>query len=408
MASEAEARPLDRRVVITALGIAQILAWGTSFYFPAVFAEPIVSDTGWSLGWVVGGTSIGLLVAGLISPQVGRVIDRHGGRPVLLASSLFYAAGLIGVGVAPALPVYLLAWALIGIGMGSGLYDSVFAALGRLYGSGARGPITNLTLFGGFASTVCWPLSAFMIDHVGWRSACFIYAGLHLLVALPLQMSVVRRAPAHISTNDARDGNGRRAEPPRIANEMQIFALLAVVLSLAAGIGSIVVVHLLIFLQARGVDFAAAVSLGTLFGPAQVGARVVERLFGNRYHPIWTMIASCVLMVIGLLLLFGSFPILVLIIVLYGAGYGISWIGRGTLPLALFGPLRFPRLMGKLAFPSLIVQALAPSAGALLIEASGTNATIAVLTVLALINVVLIGVLWLMCRPWISTDASAC
>lgn len=405
MASEAEARPLDRRVVITALGIAQILAWGTSFYFPAVFAEPIVSDTGWSLGWVVGGTSIGLLVAGLISPQVGRVIDRHGGRPVLLASSLFYAAGLIGVGVAPALPVYLLAWALIGIGMGSGLYDSVFAALGRLYGSGARGPITNLTLFGGFASTVCWPLSAFMIDHVGWHTACFIYAGLHLLVALPLQMSVVRRAPAHISTNDARDGNGRRAEPPRIANEMQIFALLAVVLSLAAGIGSIVVVHLLIFLQARGVDFAVAVSLGTLFGPAQVGARVVERLFGNRYHPIWTMIASCVLMAIGLLLLFGSFPILVLIIVFYGAGYGISWIGRGTLPLALFGPVRFPRLMGKLAFPSLIVQALAPSAGALLIEASGTNATIGVLTVLALINVALIGVLWLMCRLRIATDA---
>lgn len=244
-----------------------------------------------------------------------------------------------------------------------------------------------------------------MIDHVGWHTACFIYAGLHLLVALPLQMSVVRRAPAHISTNDARDGNGRRAEPPRIANEMQIFALLAVVLSLAAGIGSIVVVHLLIFLQARGVDFAVAVSLGTLFGPAQVGARVVERLFGNRYHPIWTMIASCVLMAIGLLLLFGSFPILVLIIVFYGAGYGISWIGRGTLPLALFGPVRFPRLMGKLAFPSLIVQALAPSAGALLIEASGTNATIGVLTVLALINVALIGVLWLMCRLRIATDA---
>ena len=293
MDSEAEARPFDRSVVITALGIAQILAWGTSFYFPAVFAEPIVSDTGWSLGWVVGGTSIGLLVAGLISPQVGRVIDRHGGRPVLLASSLFYAAGLIGVGLAPALPVYLLAWALIGIGMGSGLYDSVFAALGRLYGSGARGPITNLTLFGGFASTVCWPLSAFMIEHVGWRSACFAYAGLHLLVALPLQMSVVRRAPAQVGATAATDDKVRSVEPARIDNETLIFGLLAVVLSIAAGIGSIVVVHLLIFLQARGVDFAVAVSLGALFGPAQVGARVVERLFGNRYHPIWTMIASC-------------------------------------------------------------------------------------------------------------------
>ena len=173
-----------------------------------------------------------------------------------------------------------------------------------------------------------------------------------------------------------------------------IFALLALVLSLAAGIGSIVVVHLLIFLQARGVDYAVAVSLGTLFGPAQVGARVVERLFGARYHPIWTMIGSCALMAVGLLLLLGRFPLLVLVILLYGAGYGISWIGRGTLPLALFGPVRFPRLMGKLAFPSLIVQALAPSAGALAIEASGADATIGVLTLLALINVVLIGLLW--------------
>lgn len=387
----------DRRVVISALGIGQILAWGTSFYFPAVFAEPIVRDTGWSLGFVVGGTSLGLLVAGLISPQVGRLIDRHGGRPVLLASSLFYAAGLVGVGLSPALPVFLAAWVLIGIGMGTGLYDAVFAALGRLYGSEARGPITNLTLFGGFASTVCWPLSAFMIEHVGWRSACLIYAGLHLLISLPLQTAVVRpvaRSVPEASTATVQE----RSKPPRIAHEALIFALLALVLSLAAGIGSIVVVHLLIFLQARGVDYAVAVSLGTLFGPAQVGARVVERLFGARYHPVWTMIGSCALMAAGLLLLFAGFPILVLTIVIYGAGYGVSWIGRGTLPLALFGPVRFPRLMGKLAFPSLIVQALAPSAGALMIEASGIEPTIAVLTALALVNVALIGVLWWLCR----------
>jgi MFS family permease len=398
----AEARPLDRRVVIPALGIAQILAWGTSFYFPAVFAGPIVADTGWSLGWIVGGTSIGLLVAGLISPQVGRIIDLHGGRPVLLASSLFYAAGLAGIGLAPALPVYLFAWVLLGIGMGTGLYDAVFAALGRIYGSEARTPITNLTLFGGFASTVCWPLSAFMIEHGGWRIACFIYAGLHLCVALPLQMAVIRRAPKAADASAVPSGAAAAATPARIANETLIFALLALVLSIAAGIGSIVVVHLLIFLQARGVDFAVAVSLGTLFGPAQVGARVVERLLGSRYHPIWTMVGSCTLMAIGLLMLAGHFPLLLLVILLYGAGYGVSWIGRGTLPLALFGPTRFPRLMGKLAFPSLIVQALAPSAGALAIEATGADATIGVLTLLALINVVLIGVLWAVCRPRLS------
>ena len=388
--------PLDRRVVITALGVAQILAWGTSFYFPAVFAEPIVKETGWSLGFVVGGTSIGLLVAGLISPQVGRVIDGHGGRPVLFASSLCYAAGLIGIGLAPSLPVYLAAWVVLGLGMGTGLYDAVFAALGRMYGSEARQPITNLTLFGGFASTVCWPLSAFMIDHVGWRSACFIYAALHLTLSLPLQMAVVRRAPTAVA-GAAETAGGSPSQPP-IRNEGLIFALLALVLSLSAGIGSIVVVHLLIFLQARGLDFTLAVSLGTLFGPAQVGARVVERLFGTRYHPIWTMIASCALMAVGLVMLYGGFPLLALVILLYGAGYGISWIGRGTLPLALFGPVRFPRLMGKLAFPSLIVQALAPSAGALIIETNGPQSTIGLLTVVALINLVLIGILWRLYR----------
>ena len=308
MASQAEPLPLDRRVVITALGAAQILAWGTSFYFPAVFAQPIVRETGWSLGLVVGGTSLGLLVAGLISPQVGRLIDRHGGRPVLLASSLCYAAGLVGIGLAPSLPVYLAAWVVLGVGMGTGLYDAVFAALGRMYGSAARGPITNLTLFGGFASTVCWPLSAFMIDHVGWRSACFVYAALHLLVSLPLQMAVVRRQPKPAAADHATAGEDAARAATPIAHETAIFALLALVLSLAAGIGSIVVVHLLIFLQARGVDAVAAVSLGTLFGPAQVGARVVERLFGGRYHPIWTMIGSCTLMAVGLIMLFGGVP----------------------------------------------------------------------------------------------------
>jgi MFS family permease len=389
-------RPLDRRVVITALGIGQILAWGTSFYFPAVFAEPIVAETGWSLGYVVAGTSLGLLVAGLISPQVGRIIDKRGGRPVLLASSLCYAAGLAGIGASPALPIYLASWVLIGIGMGTGLYDAVFAALGRMYGSEARTPITNLTLFGGFASTVCWPLSAFMIEHAGWRTACFAYVGLHLLLVLPLQMAVVRAAPATAAA--AAGGQQDHKETPPVRNEMLIFALLAAVLSIAAGIGSIVVVHLLIFLQARGLDFAVAVSLGTLFGPAQVGARVIERLFGSQYHPVWTMIASCTLMAVGLVLLYGAVSALLLVILLYGAGYGISWIGRGTLPLALFGPVRFPRLMGKLAFPSLIIQALAPSTGAFLIESHGVNATIGVLTLLALINVAVIGALWWLCR----------
>ena len=212
--------PASRAVTITALGVAQILGWGTSFYFPAVLAPPISADTGWSLAWVVSGTSIGLLVAGLLAPKVGAIIDRRGGRPVLLTSSLLYAAGLLCIGLAPSLPVYLLGWVVLGGGMGTGLYDAVFAALGKLYGKDARTPITNLTLFGGFASTVCWPLSAFLAESFGWRSACLFYAGLHLLVSLPLQMAVMPPLPASgrfaTSLDDA-TGDAERTETSPLA-----------------------------------------------------------------------------------------------------------------------------------------------------------------------------------------------
>lgn len=385
----AHPRP-NRHVVITALGFAQILAWGTSFYFPAVFATPIVRETGWALEWVVGGTSVGLLIAGLISPKVGAIVARRGGQPVLIASSLFYASGLITIGFAPSLPIYFFGWLLLGSGMGTGLYDAVFATLGRMYGAEARGAIATLTLFGGFASTICWPLSTLMIDHLGWREACFAYAAVHLCVMLPLQMFATRGDSTSALASSTDQG---ALDTKPVQGEGKTLVLLGLVLSLAAGIGSIVVVHLLILLKARGLDSAAAVALGTLFGPAQVGARVVEKLFGSRYHPYWTMVAACALMLSGLILLAVNAPILLIAIVLYGAGYGVSWIARGTLPLALFGAERFPRLMGRLAFPSLIVQALAPSAGALLIDRAGADSAIAVLCGFAGLNCVLIALL---------------
>src|SRR5262249_46384757 len=235
--------------------------------------------------------------------------------------------------------------------MGTGLYDAVFPALGQMYGHGARGPITNLTLFGGFASTVCWPLSAYLIATLGWRDACFVYAALHLCVSLPLQVSVVRRPPAPAAAVADGGTGGAPVETKPIAHAMRILILLGLVQSIAAAIGSIVVVHLLIFLQARGVDLAAAVTLGTLFGPAQVGARVVERIFGSRYHPIWTLIAAGALMAAGLALLLGHSALLAGGVLVDGARYGITWIARGTPPPAPFGPVPFPRAVGRPAFP---------------------------------------------------------
>ena len=269
----------------------------------------------------------------------------------------------------------------MGLGMACGLYDAAFAALGRLYGTDARSAITSVTLFGGFASTLCWPLSAFLVEHFGWRGACLVYAGIQVMIALPLHLTLIpSRLPAIASVQT---GSHRTDKLPRRRLE---FILLAIILMLGAAIASTLSVHLLSILQLRGFDLVTAVGFGALIGPAQVGARVFEMLFGRHYHAIWTMLASVVLMAVGVGLLLVGLPVTALALLLYGAGNGIHSIARGALPLVLFEPERYAATMGRLAMPSLLVQALAPSLGALLLGETG-SLLLATLFAIALLNI---------------------
>jgi Major Facilitator Superfamily len=381
----------DRRVIVTALGVTQILAWGSTFYLLGVLANPVVRDTGWGYEWIMAGASTGLLVAGLVSPRVGRAIGEYGGRPVLAASAVLLAVGLALLGASQNLLWYLAAWIIVGAGMGAGLYDAAFSTLGSIYGKDARSPITWVTLFGGFASTVCWPLSAFLVEHLGWRGACLVYAGIQLGFALPIHLLILPQRAVVAASND-----GPKAVPDNRlrAEERAIFLTLSIVLTLGAAILSMIGMHLLPLLQARGVDLAAAVALGMIVGPSQVGARVVEMWGGRHYHPIWTMVASTVLVAIGTMLLYLNFPIYALAIILYGAGNGIGSIARGTLPLALFGPRRYPVLMGRLALPILLSMSLSPLIGAFVFKVAGADGTLALLTLIAGMNVLLVGLLW--------------
>jgi len=183
----------DRRIVVAALGVTQILAWGSTFYLLGVLANEIARNTGWSYDWVTSGVSVGLLMAGVVSPRVGRAISKWGGRLTLAVSAVLLAAGLLLLGSSQSIAWYLVAWLLLGAGMGSGLTDAAFSTLGSIYGENARGPITSLTLFAGFASTFCWPLSAYLIEHLGWRGACFIYAAIQIGVALPILLLALPR-----------------------------------------------------------------------------------------------------------------------------------------------------------------------------------------------------------------------
>ncbi|MFZ2103658.1 MAG: MFS transporter [Oricola sp.] len=380
----------ERTRIISALGIVEIFAWGSTFYLLAVVADPIRLDTGWSAGTITTGVAIGLLVSGLAARKIGNLIQVEGGRRVLAAGMMLIAAGLAVMGLARSTPVYFAAWAILGLGMGAGLYEAAFSTLGHIYGRGARGAITSLTLWGGFASTVCWPISAFLVATVGWRNTCFSYAVLHLTVTLPLCWFVLPRVPWPLS-------GASPAETPDLQSPgisaLRFWCIAAAGMTLAV-LASIWSVHLITILTAEGYAFAAAVGLGTLIGPAQVGARVLEMLGRERHHPIWTMIVATSLVLLGFLGLFLDISASVALIA-YGAGNGLWSIVRGALPLAIFGSRDYARIMGRLATPMLISAAAAPMLGAFLIERYGPHGTLLVLTIAATIPCAAALVLWL-------------
>ena len=380
------------RLIVPALGVTQILAWGSSYYLPAVLARPVADDTHWPLSWVVGGLSLGLLVSGLAAPFVGRQIHRYGGRPVLIASAVLLAIGSVCQALAPTLHVFVAAWALMGLGMSAGLYDAAFSTLGRTYGREARQHITTLTLFGGFASTICWPLSAFFLQQFGWRGTCLTYAAIQLTFSLAIYIFALprehRNEEGHLSSDGKEAVAGDHVEHPAY-----LFLLLALTLTIAPVLSTVMSVHLLTILQARDIPLAAAVALGAIVGPSQVGARFIEMLIAKYHHPIWTKIASVTSLALGLGLLWGHFPVVALALVFYGAGIGLESIARATLPLALFGASNYAPIMGKLARPSLLAQAAAPSIGALLIQWFGPDRALGPIVAFACLNVVLVLVL---------------
>jgi MFS family permease len=381
----------DRRVVVTALGITQILAWGSTLYLLGVLGHPIAVETGWSYEAIIGGVSLGLLMASIISPRIGRAIGTRGGKLILSGSAVILAVGLLSLGISQSIAWYLASWLLIGVGMGSGLTDAAFSTLGNIYGESARSAITSLTLFAGFASTICWPLSAYFVEHLGWRGTCFAYAAIQIGIAFPMLLLAL---PNRSLVGSSHEHIGTLERASLAAGELPLFAVLATVVTFSASILSMLGVHLLPVLQARGLELSAAVGLGAIVGPSQVAARVVEMLGGRYYHPVWTMVASTILVTAGIGMLLSDFPSYSAAIALYGAGNGIGSVARGTLPLALFGPSRYPALMGRLARPILMSMAVSPFVGAIAFQLGGPNLLLGLVTIIGIMNVLLVSLLW--------------
>lgn len=358
-----------RGIVVPALGIAQTLAWASTYYLTAVFADPVSASLHLPRTWFFGAFSLALLLSGLLGPLAGRTIDRRGGRDVLAATNLVFAAGLVLLSVATGPASLVVAWLVLGVGMGFGLYEAAFATVAGLYGRDARSAITGITLFAGFASTVGWPASALFIDAFGWRGACLAWAALHLLLGLPLNRLLVPKAPPPAPV--AASGQ------PAPAGVPWTMVVLACVFGATWFVSTAFAAHLPRLLEALGATSAAAIAAGALVGPAQVAARVAEFTLLRRASPMVSARLATALHPLGaaLLAVVGA-PAAIPFVLLHGAGNGMLTIARGTLPLALFGPAGYGLRTGLLAAPARILQGAAPLLFGLVLDRGGPLAAL--------------------------------
>jgi hypothetical protein len=346
---------------VSVLGVTEILSWGALFYPPVLTVPLIAADHGWSRSFAMAGFSVGLFVGGLCSRYVGGAIDRLGGHVVMPVGSLIGALGLVGLVWAPGAASYFAAWITIGVAMAASLYDPAFATLGRIFGSAARSPITVLTLAAGFASTVSWPATQFLIEAVGWRGTYLIYAALLVGLAAPLHAFALPREHAGgVPRGAALSEKSTKAFVP---SHGFAFFLVAAGFASYAFVPSALSAQLLAIFQRFGLTAATVVAIGMLFGPAQVLARLCELSFARRLHPLWTARFAVGLLVSAfalLALLPFSASLAAVFAIMYGMANGLLTIARGTVPLALFGAAGYGLLMGRIGGPYLVVQAAAP------------------------------------------------
>jgi MFS family permease len=368
---------------VLVLGVTQIIAWGAIFYPPVLTVPLIAAERGWSMTFSMGGLSLALLTAGLVSPRVGRMIDRYGGHRIMPVGALLAALGLVLIVHVDHPAAYLAVWMLLGVSIAGSLYDPAFATLGRIFGAAARSPITALTLAGGFASTVSWPVTHLLLETVGWRGAYLVYAALLAGLAAPLLAFALPRTRADAA---ARSDGSPQVPAAYLRPRGWTFVLTAAAFAAYAFVPSGLSAHLLAIFARAGIDAATVVAIGALFGPAQVVARICEFVFARGVHPlnVARFAVGMLLAAFALLTLFGlTVAAAAAFAMMFGMANGLMTIARGAVPLALFGPAGYGHVIGRIAGPYLVMQAIAPLTLAFVAERASDPGVLAVVAAFA-------------------------
>ena len=379
-------------VAILALGVTQIIAWGTTLYALGVLGKPIAADTGWGQSLVFGGLTVGLLVSSVVSTFIGRLVDRRGGRWVMSAGSILIAVGLVLLSQVTDPYSYLAAWAFLGLAMRMSLYDAAFAALVQVTPSRGRRAISYLTLFGGFASSVFWPIGHALDSAYGWRTTLIIFAVINLVVCLPLHwLGLARRETAeHAEQARAAEAAPTPATPPlEGAARTVAMVLFSIIVAASAVVFGALAVHLVPILEASGLAAGTAVFIASLKGAAQVAGRIWDLTLARKWHPIdvgRVSVAFIPLSFAVLLFSGSSFATALAFTLLFGISNGLVTIMRGAVPLALFGPKGYGEVLGILATPYLLLAAIAPAAFAVVVERYGYPAGEAILFAAGLVS----------------------
>ncbi|KGD90625.1 transporter [Achromobacter sp. RTa] len=362
---------------IVCLGLTQLVGWGVTFYLIGALGPAMAADLGWNAAAIYGGFSAAIIVMAMVSPLAGKAVDRWGGHRVMPAGAVVAALGCAVLAAAHSLPLYYAAWILLGIGMRLCLYDAAFASLARAAGPTARRPMSQITLFGGLASTVMWPVGHVLADWLGWRGAALAYGAL-ALGTLPLYLALPRERYAAPAGSKDKTSTGLARSPAERRLAGALYAVIAMLTNfLAAGNAA----HLISLLSGLGLAATAAVSVAALWGVGQFAARLADVALGSRLHPLTLTLAVAMVLPLCFLLALlsgGNLYATAAYALLYGACNGLMTITRGTLPLALFDFRSYGALVGALLIPSFLLTATAPVAYAYFVQGHGARGAMAV------------------------------
>ena len=366
------------RSITIRLGVGQIIGWGSSFYLPAILAVPISRSLGIETADFFWAFTLSLLVSGLLGPQVGRAIDRLGGRAVLPIGSAAFAIGLLLLSVSTNQTMLVGAWLLIGVGGSMGNYDSAFATAVSFFGEKSNKVIAGITVFAGFSSTVSWPLTSYLEQTIGWQQAVFFWALTHLVIGLPLNLSIPKVARKEVPDTT---GAIRKVIKNRFRFDL-LLVIFALIFALEGFIVSSVNTTLPFLLGELGASSQVALLAATILGPSQVLARVVILLPGTFMTPMRVAAVSIAAHPLGVLLIW-AFGVngLIPFVILHGIGVGLNPFIRGSLPLLFFGPERFGQRQGYIMMLSKLVSALSPTLLTLLVL---TNPQVGIATTFSL------------------------